>query len=210
MVVNWERSPHSAKKVKVKAWTKIGEIKCSHFFWGIAVPGPDSTSPGPFNSLVLWSCEGQGGGDWRWGETTTKQPTIRSEVSWKQMKYNSKAKASHLVAGMLLATGCCITKVIFIGHHLKKLATYIRTCVYIYTHIYLSSPVTSNYCPSCIACTYTAVSIRMTPGFNHRYPGIPLFPSTGSQTGFDKINEKNPKRIKFNTPHNSLEMAQYI
>lgn len=60
MVVNWERSPHSAKNVKVKAWTKIGEIKCSHFFWGIVVPGPDSTSPGPFNSLVLWSCGGQG------------------------------------------------------------------------------------------------------------------------------------------------------
>lgn len=119
MVVNWERSPHSAKKVKVKAWTKIGEIKCSHFFWGIAVPGPDSTSPGPFNSLVLWSCEGQGGQE----ETTTKQPTIRLEMSWKQPKwntYNSKAKGSHLVAGMLLATNCCIAHALFIGHHLKN------------------------------------------------------------------------------------------
>lgn len=81
MVVNWERSPHSAKNVNVKAWTKIGEIKCSHFFWGIVVPGPDSTSPGPFNSLVLWSCGGQG--------KKTLEITIKLKMSSKQPKWNT-------------------------------------------------------------------------------------------------------------------------
>lgn len=81
MVVNWERSPHSAKNVNVKAWTKIGEIKCSHFFWGIVVPGPDSTSPGPFKSFVLWSCRGQG---------NTQEITIKLKMSSKQPKRNTR------------------------------------------------------------------------------------------------------------------------
>lgn len=55
MVVSWERSPHSARKVRVKAWTKMGEMKLCHFPWGKVVPDPASTSAVPLMSLDRWS-----------------------------------------------------------------------------------------------------------------------------------------------------------
>lgn len=55
MVVSCERSPHSARKVRVKAWMKMGEMKLCHFLWGRVVPDPASTSGVPLASLDRWS-----------------------------------------------------------------------------------------------------------------------------------------------------------
>lgn len=57
MVVSCERSPHSARKVRVRAWMKMGEMKLWHFPWGTVVPDPASTSGAPLDSLDLWSCK---------------------------------------------------------------------------------------------------------------------------------------------------------
>lgn len=56
MVVSCERSPHSARKVRVKAWMKMGDTTLCHFFCGTAVPVPASTSGAPFTCLDRWSC----------------------------------------------------------------------------------------------------------------------------------------------------------
>lgn len=55
MVVSCERSPHSARKVRVKAWMKMGEMKLCHFPWGTVVPDAASTSGDPLSSLDRWS-----------------------------------------------------------------------------------------------------------------------------------------------------------
>lgn len=60
MVVSCERSPHSARKVRVKAWMKMGETRLCHFFCGTAVPVPASTSGAPFTCLDRWSCKDEG------------------------------------------------------------------------------------------------------------------------------------------------------
>lgn len=57
IVVSCERSPHSARKVRVRAWMKTGEMKLCHFPWGTAVPDPASTSGVPLASLDRWSCK---------------------------------------------------------------------------------------------------------------------------------------------------------
>lgn len=57
MVVSCERSPHSARKVRVRAWMKMGEMKLWQFPWGRLVPDPASTSGVPLASLDLWSCK---------------------------------------------------------------------------------------------------------------------------------------------------------
>lgn len=57
MVVSWERSPHSARKVRVNAWRKMGEMKLYHLACGAAAPSPASTSAAPLASLDRWSCK---------------------------------------------------------------------------------------------------------------------------------------------------------
>lgn len=57
MVVSWERSPHSARKVRVNAWKKMGEIKLYHLACGIVAPDPASISAVPLASLDRWSCK---------------------------------------------------------------------------------------------------------------------------------------------------------
>lgn len=60
MVVSCERSPHSARKVRVKAWMKMGDTTLCHFFCGTAVPLPASTSGAPLTCLDRWSCKDEG------------------------------------------------------------------------------------------------------------------------------------------------------
>lgn len=56
MVVSCDRSPHSARKDRVKAWMKIGEMKLYHLVWGRVIPVPASTSAVPLASLERCSC----------------------------------------------------------------------------------------------------------------------------------------------------------
>lgn len=57
MVVSCERSPHSARKVRVNAWRKMGEMKLYHLACGTVAPDPASTSAVPLASLERCSCE---------------------------------------------------------------------------------------------------------------------------------------------------------
>lgn len=57
MVVSCERSPHSARKVRVNAWKKMGERRLYHLACGAVAPDPASISAVPLASLDRWSCK---------------------------------------------------------------------------------------------------------------------------------------------------------